>query len=365
MTLQRQGRTARALWTLAILSLIGLVLPVGTTSAQSDSLTFPETGKTLRGVFLRYWTYHPHQGAPISDEMQERSDIDGKTYTVQYFERAVLELHPENQQPYDVLLSLLGVSYYSQRYPEGAPGQEPCMSPDSVLFPQTGKRLGCTFLDYWQRNGGLMQFGYPISDEFMEESDADGQPRRVQYFERAVLAYNNEAIARFDSEAGYVLEGRLGMVRLSAKSGSRQVSAFAPPQPRPHSPSGCEVTFHGPSETDPPWPDPPLRASVGQGLVVSGTIRSGEGCSPIAGAKLAYVLAGPDGQYDDEHQGAVLTGSSGGYRFETNFPGYYGAGGPHIHLYITAEGYRPLEAEIFAACGQTGGTFDIVLAPAR
>jgi hypothetical protein len=363
MSLYRRGKIVRAMWMLAMLSLVSLVIPAGTTSAQADSLTFPETGKTLKGAFLRYWTYHPQKGAPVSDEIKERSDIDGKTYTVQYFERVVFELHSDNQQPYDVLLSLLGVSYYSQRYPNGAPGQQPCMSPDAIAFPQTGKRLGCTFLDYWQRNGGLMQFGYPISDEFMEKSDADGQPRRVQYFERAVLAYNNEAIAHFDSTAGYVLESRLGMVRFGAKSNSQQVSAFATPQP--HNPSDCEVTAHGPSDTDPPWPDPPLRASVGQGFVVSGTIRSSDGCAPITGAKVAYVLAGPDGQYDDEHQGAVLTGSSGGYRFESNFPGFYGAGGPHIHLYITAEGYRPLEAEIFAACGQTEGTFNIVLAPAR
>ena len=33
------------------------------------------------------------------------SDLDGKSYTVQYFERAVFELHPENQPPFNVLLS--------------------------------------------------------------------------------------------------------------------------------------------------------------------------------------------------------------------------------------------------------------------
>jgi protocatechuate 3,4-dioxygenase beta subunit len=76
-------------------------------------------------------------------------------------------------------------------------------------------------------------------------------------------------------------------------------------------------------------------------------------------------MAGPDGQYDAEHEGAVLTDRSGAYRFESNFPGFYGAGGPHVHIYVTADGYRPLETEVFAACGQTLGTYDIVLAPAR
>src|SRR5205085_7420414 len=92
----------------------------------ATSRVFPETGKTVHGRFLEYWDGHgglAQQGFPISEEMQERSDTDGKTYTVQYFERAVFELHPENQPPYDVLLSLLGVSHYGQKYPNGAPGQ--------------------------------------------------------------------------------------------------------------------------------------------------------------------------------------------------------------------------------------------------
>jgi hypothetical protein len=35
---------------------------------------------------------------------------------VQYFERAVLEQHPENRPPYDILLSLLGVFEFDARY---------------------------------------------------------------------------------------------------------------------------------------------------------------------------------------------------------------------------------------------------------
>jgi hypothetical protein len=33
---------------------------------------------------------------------------DGREYTVQWFERARFELHPENKPPYNVLLGLLG-----------------------------------------------------------------------------------------------------------------------------------------------------------------------------------------------------------------------------------------------------------------
>jgi hypothetical protein len=44
--------------------------------------------------------------------MLEVNELDGKVYAVQYFERAVFEYHPENQPPYDVLLSHLGTFRY-------------------------------------------------------------------------------------------------------------------------------------------------------------------------------------------------------------------------------------------------------------
>lgn len=61
---------------------------------QTVSRTFPQTGKTVSGKFLEYWLIHgglPQQGFPISSELNEVSDTNGKAYTVQYFERAVFE----------------------------------------------------------------------------------------------------------------------------------------------------------------------------------------------------------------------------------------------------------------------------------
>ncbi|HEU5424150.1 MAG TPA: murein L,D-transpeptidase, partial [Nitrolancea sp.] len=48
-------------------------------------------------------------GYPISEEFQEQNPADGKMYTVQYFERARFEYHPEFKgTPYEVELGLLG-----------------------------------------------------------------------------------------------------------------------------------------------------------------------------------------------------------------------------------------------------------------
>jgi branched-chain amino acid transport system substrate-binding protein len=185
--------------------------------AQGDSRTFPETGKTVKGKFLTYWNGHgglPQQGYPISDEMQEKSDTDGKTYTVQYFERAVFELHPENQAPYDVLLSLLGNFYYKSKYPSGAPNQK-ASTTNATKFNETGKTLGGKFREYWEKNGGLAQQGYPISDEFQERSDLDGKTYTVQYFERAVFELHPENQAPFD-----VLLSQLGTFQYKRKYGA-------------------------------------------------------------------------------------------------------------------------------------------------
>jgi len=182
---------------------------------SSSCTTFKETGNTVCGKFLVYWNSHgglAQQGFPISSEFQEKSDTDGKTYTVQYFERAVFEAHPENAAPNDVLLSLLGNFLYKQKYPTGAPGQTPNTSAGSVLFKETGKRVGGKFLAYWQQHGGLAQQGYPISDEFKEKSDLDGKTYTVQYFERAVFELHPENQSPYD-----VLLSQLGTFRYKQK----------------------------------------------------------------------------------------------------------------------------------------------------
>ncbi|HEY0071944.1 MAG TPA: lamin tail domain-containing protein [Chloroflexia bacterium] len=207
---------------LAALSVLAAALPLaamGTPAnvyAQSqDPRTFPETGFSVGGLFLRYWSEHgglPQQGYPISNEFAEVSDLDGKAYRVQYFERAVFEYHPENQPPHNVLLSQLGTFHYKAKYGgAGAPGQQPNMQ-NAQLFPETGFYVGGLLLDYWKAHGGLAQQGYPISNELTEVSDLDGKPYTVQYFERAVFEYHPEQKPPYN-----VLLSQLGTFRLKEK----------------------------------------------------------------------------------------------------------------------------------------------------
>ncbi|MFL5733894.1 MAG: hypothetical protein ACJ78Q_11915 [Chloroflexia bacterium] len=235
--MHRLGRRAFVAGLLATCAALGLITQAGpapVAAQKTNCRTFPETRMTVCGRFLQYWTDHgglAQQGYPISPEFSETSDVNGRPYTVQYFERAVFELHPENPAPSDVLLSLLGVSRYKQKYPVGAPGQAPNTSPGSVLFPPTSKRLGGRFLQYWNTHGGLAQQGYPISDEFSERSDLDGKTYRVQYFERAVFESHPENPAPND-----VLLSQLGNFQFKLKYPTGEVPVGGPtPPPAPTS----------------------------------------------------------------------------------------------------------------------------------
>jgi hypothetical protein len=215
---------------LATLAALAIAPTAGSGFAQPTAAcrAFPETNKQICGRFLAYWQDHgglPQQGFPISNEMKEVSEVDGKTYTVQYFERAVFELHPENKPPYDVLLSLLGAMAFKQRYPGGPP--PPASDRPTVggqTFPETGFTVSGRFLEYWKANGGLAQQGFPISDEIREVSSLDGKEYIVQYFERAVFEHHPENARPFD-----VLLSQLGTMRFKAKYPAGDPGGSTPP----------------------------------------------------------------------------------------------------------------------------------------
>ncbi|HEX8231681.1 MAG TPA: hypothetical protein VF826_20560 [Chloroflexia bacterium] len=233
----------------------------------------PETGNPLSGEFLIYWSQHgglAQQGLPISGEFREVSPTDGKTYSVQYFERAVFEHHPEHTgTPHEVLLSLLGSFRYIEKYgTAGAPNQVPNRSPSSIAFPETGKRLGGKFLEYWQTHGGLAQQGYPISEEFRERNELDGNTYTVQYFERAVFELHPENKPPFD-----VLLSQLGTFRF--RKLYTQPSGQAAVQSRhlyPLQVSTAQISTPTPNNCPdkPPTKPVPLNPRIGAQLVLTG-----------------------------------------------------------------------------------------------
>ncbi len=162
---------------------------------------FSQTAHFLRGAFLTYWESHGATSI-LGQPLTEALDEDG--LVVQYLERARLEWHPDisSNPRQQVLLTRLGsvlaeargLTFERQPFGEN--------TPTSVFFPETGHNLSNAFLTYWQRNGGLAVFGYPISEEVAEISPTDGKTYAVQYFERNRFEWHPENPAAYNVQIG-------------------------------------------------------------------------------------------------------------------------------------------------------------------
>ncbi len=178
-----------------------LSLPTNPMPQSKDpTLTYESvTEHNVPTVFHDYWSKNGglfRFGYPLTEPFLEQSLTDGNTYTTQYFERARFEHHPENTgTPYEVLLGLLGRERTVDRMTEAPfkPLPKPAAAnPNVDFYEQTGHTLSGGFRDYWTKYGGVMSFGYPISEQFKEVSKTDGLTHTVQYFERVRIEYHPE-----------------------------------------------------------------------------------------------------------------------------------------------------------------------------
>jgi YVTN family beta-propeller protein len=186
---------------------------------------FPETNKCIYGVFYYWWNDNGglrRHGFPVTDEIIEKGS-DGKEYRVQYFERSRFEYHPELvNTPYLVQYGLLGIDEFKARYPNGAP-----KSGGEICFSETGNCIRGEIAKFWQQNGGLASFGFPLSDEIMEKSETDGNTYPSQYFERARLEYHAEL---FGTDYA-VLIGQLGREMVKKRYPNGTPAAIDPRTP--------------------------------------------------------------------------------------------------------------------------------------
>lgn len=146
----------------------------------------PETGHNVPNEILSYWYANGGWrifGLPIS-EFFRQAEIHGEVRFVQYFERAVLQLHlPEDGSPAWVTADLLGYQTYID--PAARAPIEPFESNErSRYFPETQHAVSNGFKMFWEQHGGLATFGYPLSEEW-SWIRPDGRKVVMQVFERA------------------------------------------------------------------------------------------------------------------------------------------------------------------------------------
>jgi len=123
-----------------------------------------------------------------------------------------------------VELSPLGTTITEGR---NFPVADPNQVGSRTYYAQTGHSLGGSFRQYWNSNGGLTIFGYPISEEIQENG------RTVQYFERS----------RFElAPGGSVQLGHVGREALAKQAASGgETATVGNPVARP----GFQMSFFG------------------------------------------------------------------------------------------------------------------------
>ena len=103
-------------------------------------------------------------------------------------------------------------------------------------------------------------------------------------------------------------------------------------------------------------PGTPERTTVGRGHVLTGVVRSSLDCQPLANAKLEFWPEEEGLGHPDSSRATFFTDQNGSYRFECNLP-------EHIHMRISAPGYRTIGVNSYHPNGSAGAIFDIVLVP--
>lgn len=198
-------RLVPALMLALIMSVI--FAPIPPAQAQSASVPFryfAETGHSIKFDIKAFYEANNGLavfGYPLTEEFQDPAS----GLTVQYFEKARLELRPDLPADYYVTVSNVGTMLTEGRNHWAFGWQAGPLQEGYYYFAESGHSVNPSFLSYWQNNGALRAFGYPISEEFYEINIADGQQYLVQYFEKARLEYHPQyAGTNLEIQSGHI-----------------------------------------------------------------------------------------------------------------------------------------------------------------
>jgi protocatechuate 3,4-dioxygenase beta subunit len=108
-------------------------------------------------------------------------------------------------------------------------------------------------------------------------------------------------------------------------------------------------------------PGAPLRTKIGSGYLLSGTVRSTANCAAIPSPLIEFWQAGPNSRYGDAYRAAIITDHSGRYHFETDAPPAYVTRPPHIHIRVSAAGFKTLVTQHYLQSGVSAAEVDLVL----
>jgi len=168
--------------------------------APDDVWVAPATGYAVSGPWLDFFEASGGLdvlGYPRSPVVADPHD---DTQCIQYFQRAVLEWHPENPPAYRIQRRLLGerLGAAAAPAPQAAPN-----GPDSWYFSFGERGLGHAvsnrapdgteigFKAFFDRYGGENTFGYPMEPP-VRRTGSDGVERWTQRFQAALFEHHAE-----------------------------------------------------------------------------------------------------------------------------------------------------------------------------
>lgn len=168
-----RGRLVAGLAIAAIMAvtLVAVLADLGLSiQAQGTEQYFSETGHFVRSPFYEFFIAYGGVsifGYPITEQLEDQT----AGTTVQYFQRARMEVAPGGEIRLTELAKLMGYGL-----PSLPQDQIPADSPRQRYFPATGHTSAYAFLAFYDANGGERILGYPITEPFYDNG------RLVQYF---------------------------------------------------------------------------------------------------------------------------------------------------------------------------------------
>jgi peptidoglycan hydrolase-like amidase len=248
-----------------------MLAPASAQAAASATIFFPQTSHSVSLGFKQFFDTRGSLevfGYPTTEEIRENG------WTVQYFQRARFEYHPELAgTPYAVELGLLGDLTAGQTFDKANP------QPGARFYRETSHNLSGAFQKFFDTRGGLDIFGYPTSEPF------DRGGFTVQYFQRARLELHGSDVM-------------LGLVGDEYVANQRAAAAAAPPTSQASSgPTLADVSQLTPPSSLPlivaaPQPQPIIRTAVFGGSSVKVTGNGSFTAGDATGRQLASVPAG-------------------------------------------------------------------------
>ncbi len=202
----------------ALLLITSLVL-AACGGAADARVTLAHSEFAISPLFTDYYAAHNGlklMGFAIGPETVENG------VRVQYFQNARLEYRPQRPEGQQVIPSSLGQQLYGGS-PTCLPPQQ--VAPGALYFAESCHSVSPQFRPFFENNGGLLIFGYPISEAYIVSGRYF-----VQIFERAVIVW--------DSTRPVAQQFQLANLGSRACppaqcTGSSRSNGWAPPLPSP------------------------------------------------------------------------------------------------------------------------------------